>query len=86
MPMKQTILFLGAIFGMLGSVLADEKAGVANVLTDAEKAEGWSLLFDGKDLSQWRNMKQEVVIVKLGFIQDAQWKPGEIRFQAFCSH
>ena len=50
MPMKQTILFLGAIFGMLGTGLADEKAGVANVLTDAEKAEGWSLLFDGKDL------------------------------------
>lgn len=57
--MKRTIFFFGAIFGMLGSALADEKAGGVNVLTDAEKAEGWVLLFDGKDLSQWRNYQKE---------------------------
>ncbi len=70
MPMKQTILFLGAIFGMLGTGLADEKAGVANVLTDAEKAEGWSLLFDGKDLSQWRNYQKEEGVNEMWKVAD----------------
>lgn len=64
--MKQTIFFLGAIFGMLGSAVADDKAGVNNVLSEAEKAEGWSLLFDGKDLSQWKNYQKDGV--------DAKWQ------------
>ena len=46
---------------MLSSVLADEKAAGLNVLTEAEKAEGWSLLFDGKDLSQWKNYQKDGV-------------------------
>ncbi|MGQ8365528.1 3-keto-disaccharide hydrolase [Glaciecola sp. 1036] len=29
-----------------------------NQLTPREKADGWQLLFDGKDMSQWRNFKQ----------------------------
>ena len=35
-----------------------------NVLTDAEKAEGWALLFDGKDLSQWKNYQKDGVSEK----------------------
>jgi len=30
-----------------------------NTLTDAEKAEGWQLLFNGKDASGWHNFKEE---------------------------
>ena len=32
-----------------------------NALTDAEKAAGWKLLFDGKDLAGWHNFKKEGV-------------------------
>ncbi|MBU1619785.1 MAG: DUF1080 domain-containing protein [Gammaproteobacteria bacterium] len=32
-----------------------------NQLTAQEKAEGWQLLFNGKDLSQWRTFKQPTV-------------------------
>lgn len=30
-----------------------------NELTDVEKSGGWELLFDGHDLSQWRNFKKD---------------------------
>ncbi len=33
--------------------------GSANVLTDAEKAAGWKLLFDGKTLDGWHNFKHK---------------------------
>ena len=32
-----------------------------NMLTDAEKAAGWRLLFDGRDLSGWHNFKSDAV-------------------------
>jgi len=32
-----------------------------NQLTAAEKAEGWQLLFNGKDMAQWRTFKQPTV-------------------------
>jgi len=32
-----------------------------NTLTDEEKAAGWKLLFDGKDLNGWHNFKREGV-------------------------
>jgi len=35
--------------------------GSANTLTDAEKAAGWKLLFDGQDLNGWHNFKREGV-------------------------
>ena len=41
-------------------LLAGNLPGLAadNQLTAEEKAEGWQLLFNGKDLSQWRSFKQ----------------------------
>ena len=47
---------------LLAPLLAFALAAVAeepNTLTEAEKAEGWTLLFDGKDLSLWRNFRKE---------------------------
>ena len=38
---------------MNGQVLAD------NTLTDKEKKKGWQSLFDGNDMSEWRNFKEE---------------------------
>jgi hypothetical protein len=41
------------------TALAGGTAGAAdmNTLTDAERAQGWRLLFDGKSLAGWRSMK-----------------------------
>lgn len=60
--MKRSILFSSAILGLLApTVLADHHGGKQNQLTDDEKNDGWELLFNGKDLSQWRNFKGEGV-------------------------
>ena len=37
--------------------LADD--ATPNTLTDAEKKEGWKLLFDGKTTAGWRNFKKQ---------------------------
>lgn len=36
-----------------------EEGPAPNTLTEAEKAEGWTLLFNGEDLSQFRNYRSE---------------------------
>lgn len=45
--------------GMLRLTAADAPA--VNTLTEAEKAAGWKLLFNGKDLNGWHNFKREGV-------------------------
>jgi hypothetical protein len=45
-----------AVEGQPASVLPN-----LNTLTDAEKAAGWVLLFDGKTLNGWRNFRKEGV-------------------------
>jgi sugar phosphate isomerase/epimerase len=42
-----------------GATFLGERLATDNQLSRQEQAEGWQLLFDGKDLSQWRNFKQE---------------------------
>ena len=42
------------------TVEADDGA-TPNTLTDAERREGWQLLFDGNDLSAWRGYRQTTI-------------------------
>lgn len=58
--MKRRALFLLPLLFLASPVLAEQP----NTLTEAEKAEGWTLLFDGKDLSHWRNYKKEGISEK----------------------
>ncbi len=52
-----TLVFMAV--GMLRLTAADAPA--VNTLTEAEKAAGWKLLFNGKDLNGWHNFKREGV-------------------------
>jgi len=47
---------LAALVCLLGSAASAEEK--LNELTDAEKAQGWKLLFDGKSTDGWRNYKK----------------------------
>src|SRR5208337_4346445 len=45
--------------GSAQAAAADDPA--PNTLTDAEKAAGWKLLFNGKDFTGWHNFKRQEV-------------------------
>jgi hypothetical protein len=50
--------------GKASAAVEDQPASVLphlNTLTDAEKADGWKLLFDGKDTKGWRNFKKKTI-------------------------
>ncbi len=59
--MKRTLLIALSILSVACVRLAAADEAPINTLTDQEKAEGWQLLFDGKDLSGWHNFKREGV-------------------------
>ena len=46
---------------LAGALLAVAAEAPLNTLTDAEKAAGWKLLFDGQSFSGWHNFKQDGV-------------------------
>ena len=46
------------LLALVGLTLSGE-ALAENTLTPKEKKQGWQLLFDGNDMSQWRNFKKE---------------------------
>jgi hypothetical protein len=49
---KSVLLFV-ALISSFYSLAQD------NTLTDEERSQGWKLLFNGNDMSQWRNFKKE---------------------------
>ena len=59
--MKSTLLIALAFIasGILPLTAADDAP--QNTLTDAEKAAGWKLLFDGKTLDGWHNFKRDTI-------------------------
>jgi len=65
--LRDSVLYLAAAAPKPSSVAAatqDPPApdSTANTLTDAEKAAGWKLLFNGKDFSGWHNFKRDDVL------------------------
>tara|TARA_R110002096_G_scaffold52142_20_gene136056 strand:- start:836 stop:1534 length:699 start_codon:yes stop_codon:yes gene_type:complete len=60
--MKPSISIFSAILVLFAVGCSEQPSSVPdNTLTDAEKAEGWALLFDGNDLSSWRNYQAETI-------------------------
>ena len=53
--MKATTLAVQAGLLAIAAILASSCSGGNNTLTDKEKEEGWELLFNGKDLTGWRD-------------------------------
>ncbi|MEH3039131.1 MAG: DUF1080 domain-containing protein [Sphingomonas paucimobilis] len=53
--MRTAICFGAAIVSMASPVLAQPAKERTNVLTAKERAQGWKLLFNGRDLSGWRS-------------------------------
>lgn len=56
-PALFVVLSTLAVLGASGCAGAQE-ADVPNTLTEAERAEGWRLLFDGETLEGWRGYRQ----------------------------
>ena len=75
--MKATVRSMLVVTVLLGSSFAVRGAensanSAANVLTEAEKAAGWKLLFDGKTLNGWHSFKRAEA-PKQGWIIEGDW-------------
>ncbi len=53
--MKSRIFLLCTTLLMTMAFASCESSAKYNVLTEAEKAEGWQLLFDGTTMNGWRD-------------------------------
>jgi len=56
------------LFGACGGT--PESAAVSNTLTEAERAAGWQLLFDGETTGGWRGYNREVFPDRGWAVQD----------------
>jgi len=66
----QLILVLGIVWASCNT--GKDRGNVApNVLTDAEKAEGWELLFDGESLTGWKEYGKDSISKIWGVKDDA---------------
>lgn len=63
-------------------LMATPALGMNNQLSSEEKSQGWELLFNGEDMSQWRNFKKPGVnskwVVKDGTMQLTEKGGGDI--------
>ena len=59
--MKKIFSFVAASVLAAGMITSCQQAAEPNTLTEAEKAEGWQLLFDGKTLDGWRSYNRDVL-------------------------
>ena len=59
--MKPTLLTALALFAGISLPVTAGDEAKNNTLTDAEKAVGWKLLFDGKTLNGWHNFKRDTI-------------------------
>ena len=55
------ILGIALAFIVSASALRTLAEDAPNTLTEAEKAAGWKLIFNGKDLSEWHNFKSQTI-------------------------
>lgn len=85
------LFLLAAAIGMTGVHVAAAADAAPNTLTDAEKAAGWKLLFDGQTTTGWRNYKKSDIApgwkVENGELTRGEEKAGDIvtvdQFAAF---
>lgn len=49
------------LIATMSAAMPGAQSGPMNHLTDAERAEGWVLLFDGKTIDKWRGYRQQSV-------------------------
>ncbi len=61
MSRVSTLLAAITFFALQTAATAQDNASAHNTLTEEEAKAGWKLLFDGKDISMWRNYKKESV-------------------------
>ena len=54
-------IYLSLLFVCLISISVNAQKEVNNKLTSKEKKEGWTLLFDGKSTTGWRNFKSDKI-------------------------
>lgn len=57
--------FLAVAIGIMAALVSVNSRAADNQLTEEEKAEGWQLLFNGRDLEGWKNNNDEPVKAKL---------------------
>ncbi|MDT0596492.1 3-keto-disaccharide hydrolase [Glaciecola petra] len=60
---KSILTYCIALTTLMGAFLVNAKHH-DNQLTEQEKSIGWELLFNGKDMSQWRNFKSDTLSPK----------------------
>lgn len=68
----RTILSLLSL-ALAATVSAEMNSVAPNTLTDAEKASGWELLWDGTTTRGWRSVKTEAFPTKCWKIQEGVW-------------
>jgi len=61
MPLRLLLLSALSVFSFAFASCTRPASTTVNTLTEAEKAEGWRLLFDGQTLNGWRGFHQQIV-------------------------